>query len=105
MARKKKTEVSEIEEVSEMDIEQALEELKEEFENMAIVKRKSVSSIQDKLTKVNESFTIYMYDNGYMIEIGGRDSENDYKTARIMVQNVEQLVALVQEATEMERDD
>ena len=105
MARKKKTEVSEIEEVSEMDIEQALEELKEEFENMAIVKRKSVSSIQDKLTKVNESFTIYMYDNGYMIEIGGRDSENDYKTAKIMVQNVEQLVALVQEATEMERDD
>lgn len=72
---------------------------------MATVKRKSVGTIQDKLTKINESFTIYMYDNGYMIEVGGRDSENDYKTAKIMVTNLEQLVALVQEATEMERDE
>ena len=72
---------------------------------MATVKRKSVSTIQDKLTKINESFTIYMYDNGYMIEVSGRDSENDYKTAKIMVNNLEQLVALVQEATEMERDE
>ena len=72
---------------------------------METVKRKSVSTIQDKLTKINESFTIYMYDNGYMIEVGGRDSENDYKTAKIMVTNLEQLVALVQEATEMERDE
>ena len=84
---------------------QALDELKQEYEQMAIVKRKSVNNISDKLTKVNESFTVYMYDNGYMIEVGGRDRENDYKTVKIMVNNLEQLVALVTEATEMERDD
>ena len=99
MARKKK------EDVSEEEVLQALEELKQEYENMAIVRRKPVNNISDKLTKVNESFTVYMYDNGYMIEVSGRDSENDYKTVKIMVNNLEQLVALVTEATEMERDD
>jgi hypothetical protein len=101
MARKKKSDNL----VSEQDLVDELEKLTLEYENMAIVKRKSVSTIQDKLTKINESFTIYMYDNGYMIEVSGRDSENDYKTAKIMVTNLEQLVALVQEATEMERDE
>ena len=101
MARKKKSDNL----VSEQDLVDELEKLTLEYENMAIVKRKSVSTIQDKLTKINESFTIYMYDNGYIIEVSGRDSENDYKTAKIMVTNLEQLVALVQEATEMERDE
>jgi hypothetical protein len=70
-----------------------------------MAKTKAVNKISDKLTKVNESFTVYMYDNGYMIEVSGRDSENDYKTVKIMVNELAQLAALVQEATEMERDE
>ena len=31
---------------------------------------KTVKKLSDKLTKVNESFTINMYDNGYMVEVG-----------------------------------
>ncbi len=108
MARKKKTDDQGFlpkEPFDKVGLEQALDNLKLEYEEMAIVKRKTVSSISDKLIKVNESFTVYMYDNGYMIEVGGRDIENDYKTVKIMVTNLEQLVALVQEATEMDRDD
>ena len=37
-----------------------------------------------KLAKVNESFTVYRYDNGFMIEVGGRDKENDWKTCKVM---------------------
>lgn len=70
-----------------------------------MAKTKAVNKIGDKLTKVNESFTVYMYDNGYMIEVSGRDRENDYKTVKIMVNELAQLAALVQEATEMERDE
>jgi hypothetical protein len=66
---------------------------------------KSISRIGDKLTKVNESFTVNMYDNGFMFEIGGRDDDDEWKTAKIMVQSVDDLVALVQEATTMERND
>ena len=31
--------------------------------------------ISDKLSKVDESFTVYMYDNGYMFDVSGRDAE------------------------------
>jgi hypothetical protein len=67
--------------------------------------KKSISCIADKLSKVNESFTVYMYDNGYMFEISGRDSDNEYKTAKIMVQTADQIAALVQEAAAMPKDD
>ena len=68
-------------------------------------KKTAVTKISDKLVKVNESFNVYMYDNGYMFEVSGRDADNDYKNAKIMCSTIEQLIALVQEAAEMERDE
>ena len=101
--------------VSEAELEAALEELKQEFETltteenqMAKSKTKaagSVKKLSDKLTKVNENFTINMYDNGYMIEVGGRDNEDNWKTAKIIVDTVDELLVLVREATEIERAD
>ena len=67
--------------------------------------KKSINKIGEKLAKVNESFTVNMYDNGFMFEIGGRTKDGDYKTVKIMVSELAQLAALVQEATEMEKDD
>jgi hypothetical protein len=67
--------------------------------------KKTVKKISDKLVKVNENYSINMYDNGFMFEISGRDAENDYKSAKIMVSTVEELVALVKEAAELERDE
>jgi len=66
---------------------------------------KKITKISDKLVKVNESYTINMYDNGYMMEIGGRNSADEWKTAKIMVPSVEDLIALVIEASEIERND
>jgi len=95
----------------------ALEALKEEFEaltteenQMAKSKAKvktpgAVNRLSDKLVKVNENFTINMYDNGYMIEVGGRDDEDNWKTSKIIVDTVDELLALVREATEIERAD
>ena len=65
---------------------------------------KQVSNLSDKLTKVNDSFTVNMYDNGFMLEVGGRNKKGDYTNAKIICSNVEQLQALVQEACTMERD-
>ena len=67
--------------------------------------KKPVKKIADKLVKVNENYTINMYDNGFMFEISGRDSDNDYRSAKIMVSSIDELVALVKEAAEMERDE
>ena len=103
--------------MSEADLESALEALKEEFETltteenqMAKSKAKvttpgSVKKLSDKLVKVNENFSINMYDNGYMIEVSGRDDEDNWKTSKIIVDTVEELLVLVREATELERSE
>jgi hypothetical protein len=141
MARRKKVEA-----YSKVDIEAALEELKQDFERlmanqieiecgcgwagsieetfndngectcpecgnglifteeMEMATAKTVSKLSDKLVKVGESFTINMYDNGYMIEVSGRNKKTDWVTAKIMVGSVDDLVSLVREAADMERD-
>jgi len=58
----------------------------------------------NKLSKVNESFTINRYDNGYMIEVGGRDKENDWKTCKIMCATEAELFEVIKEALSMEVD-
>lgn len=67
--------------------------------------KKQVNKIKDKLVKVSDSFSVNMYDNGFMFEISGRDSDNDYKSAKIMCSTIAELTALVQEAADMDRDE
>jgi hypothetical protein len=69
------------------------------------MKKSTVNKISDKLTKVNENYNVYMYDNGFMFEIGGKDHDGEWKTAKIMCANLEQVIALVTEAAGMDRDD
>ena len=63
-----------------------------------------VTKISDKLTKVSENFNINMYDNGFMLEISGKDKKGDLKTAKLMVSSAEELLELVKEVATMERD-
>ena len=51
----------------------------------------------DKLEKVNDSFTINRYDNGFMVEVGGRDDENDYKTCKILCNTEDELIEIIKE--------
>jgi hypothetical protein len=60
--------------------------------------------LSSKLEKVNDSFTVNMYDNGYMFEMGGRNEDEDWVTAKIVCNNIDELVALIKEASEMPRD-
>ena len=66
---------------------------------------KKITKISDKLSKVNEHYSVNMYDNGFMFEIGGQDSEGDWKSAKIMCASVEDVIALVIEASELPRSD
>ena len=63
----------------------------------------AVKKIADKMKTVNDSFTINMYDNGFMLEIGGQDFTDTWTQAKIMVSTVEELCVLIKEATELER--
>jgi hypothetical protein len=64
----------------------------------------TVSKISDKLTKINESYTVYRYDNGFMLEAGGRNKKGDYVTAKILCNTLDEVLILVKEAGEMDLD-
>ncbi len=57
-----------------------------------------------KLAKVNESITINRYDNGFMVEVGGRDQESDWKTAKVLCNTEDEMLAVVKEWNTMEVD-
>jgi len=57
-----------------------------------------------KQAKVNESFTINRYDNGFMIEVGGRDDENDWKTCKVLCSSEEELFEVIKEALQLDVD-
>ena len=58
----------------------------------------------EKLTKVNESFTVNRYDNGFMIEVSGRDTDNDWKSCKILCTSEDELFVVIKEALTMEMD-
>jgi len=65
--------------------------------------KKSIKLLSDKLTKVDEALHVYMYDNGYMVEVSGKDTNNDWSTAKLMCSNIEDVIELLKEASNMER--
>lgn len=50
-----------------------------------------------KLAKVNDSFTVNRYDNGWMVEIGGRNKDDEWANAKVLCNTEEELVALIKE--------
>lgn len=61
-------------------------------------------TLLSKLTKVSESFTVNMYDNGYMIEVSGQDSEDSWKNVKLICNTIEEVIALVKEINNMPKD-
>ena len=64
-----------------------------------------VTKISDKLVKVDDSFTINMFDNGFMIEVGGRTSDDDWSRVKLNVSTVDELYELIKEAASLPRSE
>ena len=95
--------------VSEQDLIDDLEELMLEFDELVkqgdiMTTAKPINKLSDKITKVNENFTVNRYDHGYMVEVGGRNKKGDYVNAKIVAGTIEEVLTLVQEALEMDLD-
>lgn len=60
--------------------------------------------LSDKLAKINDNLQVYFYDNGFMVEVGGRDENDDWKTAKIMCSTLDEVTAIIQEASTMTRE-
>lgn len=59
--------------------------------------------ISDKLKKINSSLTVNLYDNGYMVEVDGRDFDDDYTQVKIVCLSVQEINDIIAEAVEMEK--
>lgn len=59
--------------------------------------------ISSKLSQVDECITIQMYDNGFVFEISGRDSEDNYATTKIICSSIDEVMTLVKEASTLSR--
>ncbi len=57
-----------------------------------------------KLVKVNESITINRYDNGWMVEIGGRNKKEDWTNTKTLCNTEDELLTLIKEYNTMELD-
>lgn len=60
--------------------------------------------LSDKLVKCGDSLTVNMYDNGFMVEVSGRDSDDEWKNAKIMCPSLDDVVAVIKDASVMPRD-
>jgi hypothetical protein len=60
--------------------------------------------LSDKLAKCNDSLTVNMYDNGFMVEVSGQNSESDWKSVKIMCQTLDEVYAVIADASKMERN-
>lgn len=60
--------------------------------------------LSEKLTKCGDNLTVHLYDNGFMVEVSGRNSSDDWKTAKVMCQTLDEVYAVIKEATEMDRE-
>jgi hypothetical protein len=59
--------------------------------------------LSDKLSKCNDSLTVNFYDNGFMVEVSGNDSNDDWKTAKVMCNTLDDVFVVISEASKMPR--
>ena len=55
-----------------------------------------------KLIKVNDSFTVNRYDNGWMVEVGGSNKKDDWATTKVLCNTEAELFELIKEYNTME---
>lgn len=58
----------------------------------------------DKLAKVSESITLNRYDNGWMVEIGGRDKKEEWKNTKTLCNTEDELLGVIKEWNSKELD-
>ncbi len=58
----------------------------------------------DKLHKVNESISLNRHDNGWMVDISGKDKNNDWKSSKTVCNTEEELINLIKECNKKELD-
>lgn len=65
--------------------------------------KKQIKKISDKLIKINDSLTINLFDNGYMVEVSGRDDNDNWTQVKITCNTLDEVTTLLKEANEIDK--
>lgn len=60
--------------------------------------------VSDILNKINDSFEVSILANGYVLDIRGRDKQDDWSSCKLAVATVEELFEVIKEIAEMPVD-
>jgi hypothetical protein len=55
-----------------------------------------------KLVKVDDSFTVNRYDNGFMVEFNGRNDIDDWAGCKVVCNTVDDLFEVIKESLTIE---
>lgn len=65
---------------------------------------KGITKVSDKLTKVSENVIIYFYDNAYMVEVSGRDEEDNWVSAKLVCRDLTEVQTLLEEVDSLPKE-
>jgi hypothetical protein len=65
---------------------------------------KGITKVSDKLTKVGEFVNVYFYDNAYMVEVSGRNKEDDWVSVKLVCRDLNEVQAVLEEVDSLPKD-
>ena len=66
--------------------------------------KKTITKVADKLAKVGECVNVYFYDNAYMVEVSGRDSNDDWSNVKLVCRDLNEVQAALEEVDSLPRE-
>ena len=66
--------------------------------------KKTITQVSDKLAKVSECVNIHFYDNAYMLEVSGRDSDDEWATVKLVCRDLIEVQTLLTEIDSLPKD-
>ena len=65
---------------------------------------KIITKVSDKLTKVSECVNVYFYDNAYMVEVSGRNEEDNWVAAKLVCRDLTEVQTLLEEVDSLPKE-
>ncbi len=66
--------------------------------------KNEVKLLTDTLAKVNDNFTVNLFMNGFTIEINGHNQKDEWKSVKIIANDLDTLVDIIKKISSMPRD-
>lgn len=65
---------------------------------------KGITKVSDKLTKVSECVNVYFYDNAYMVEVSGRNEEDNWVAVKLVCRDLNEVQVLLEEVDSLPKE-